>query len=372
MEYLNNIVKILDQFAPLALQEEYDNAGLLFGDPQSQVSSALLCLDITDDVLDEAVSNDCQLVISHHPLVFRGLKKINTNRQVDRLLVRAIRENIALYAMHTNLDNLSNGVSMALANKLELSECKVLRPLPGKLCKLVTFCPDIHLSDGSYVPDVVRNALFEAGAGFIGKYDSCSFNISGEGSFRGLEGTDPFIGTKGEQTVQKEVRIETILPVFLQEEAVRHLIQAHPYEEVAYDIYPLLNLYNDAGPGIIGTLPVDMKQKEFLLFVKEQLGILCIRHTGCNLPTLNKIALCGGAGSFLIRDAMAQNADAFLTADLKYHDFFETDGKLMLADIGHFESEQFAIDLLYEFVLKNFSTFAILKTKVITNPINYF
>jgi dinuclear metal center YbgI/SA1388 family protein len=369
---IKTIIAALDKMAPPMLQEDYDNSGLIYGDPEAEITGALICLDITEAIIDEAINNNCGLIISHHPLIFRSIKKLIPDHFTSKILIKAIQEEIAIYSIHTNLDNSRLGVNQMLADKLELENCRILKPQKDILKKLVTFCPDIHLSDGSYVPDVVRQALFNAGAGFIGNYDSCSFNMQGEGTFRGLEGTDPFIGTKGELTSQKEIRVEIIFPVYYQKQVIEALLNSHPYEEVAFDIYPLDNTFEGAGAGLIGELSIPAKETELLAFVKEQLGLQVIKHTGLLNRKINRIAICGGAGSFLIHDAIKADAEVFLTGDLKYHDFFEADGKLLLADIGHFESEQFTIDLLYEYLIKIFNNFAFQKTKLKTNPINYF
>ena len=369
---IKNIISALDKLAPPMLQEDYDNSGLIYGDPEKEVNGVLLCLDITEPIIEEAINNNCQMIISHHPLIFRSIKKFIPDHFTSRILIRAIQEEIAIYSIHTNLDNVRLGVNHMLAEKLELENCKILKPQKGLLKKLVTFCPDIHLSDGSYVPDVVRQALFNAGAGYIGNYDSCSFNIHGEGTFRGLEGTDPFIGTKGELTSQNEIRVEIIFPAYHQRRVLEALLKTHPYEEVAYDIYPLDNVFEGAGAGMIGDLTVPSKETELLTFIKDQLGLPFIEHSAFINKKVSRIAICGGAGSFLIQDAIKAHADVYLTGDLKYHDFFEADGKILLADIGHYESEQFTIDLLYEYLIKIFNNFAFQKTKLKTNPINYF
>jgi dinuclear metal center YbgI/SA1388 family protein len=369
---IKQIIESLEKLAPPMLQEEYDNAGLIWGDPEKDIEGVLICVDITDEIIEEAISHNCQLIISHHPLIFRPIKKLSVSHYTGRLLIRAVQEDIAIYSIHTNLDNVLLGVNHMLAEKLELENCRILKQQRGLLKKLVTFCPDIHLSDGSYVPDTVRAAIFNAGAGNIGNYDSCSFNIGGEGTFRGMEGTDPFIGTKGELTSQKEIRVETIFPVYQQVRVIEALLSTHPYEEVAYDIYPIDNAFEGAGAGMIGDLTVAMRESDFLGFVKEQLGLNIIRHSPFRNKKVMRIAICGGAGSFLIKDALIAHADVYLTGDLKYHDYFEADGKILLADIGHFESEQFTIDLLYEYLIKNFNNFAFQKTKLNTNPINYF
>lgn len=371
MMKIKDITNYLEEIAPPSFQESYDNAGLIYGDSNKTIDKALVCLDLTEDVLNEAVSAGADLIISHHPIVFKGIKKLTGKNYVEKILIKAIQKDIAIYAIHTNLDNVINGVNERISQNLNLKNIQVLRQVKGQLKKLVVYCPDIKMSDGQYVPGMVRNAIFEAGAGFIGDYDSCSFNSDGLGTYRGLEGTNPFIGTQGNTNVQKEVKIETIFPSHLEQKIISKMIEVHPYEEVAYDVYPLENSNTKLGAGIFGELAFEMDEKEFLKFVKEKMKVKVIRHTRFLNKTISKIAVCGGSGSFLLPDAINKNADVFISADFKYHDFFDADGKILIADIGHFESEQFTIDLIHDLLIKKFPTFAVSKTKVITNPINY-
>jgi len=361
---IQSIINCLERFAPLGLQEDYDNSGLLIGNKNKDIQKALIALDITEEVLQEAIENQCELIISHHPLIFKGIKKLNGNNMVERLVIRAIQADIAIYAIHTNLDNVHQGVNAMLGQKLGLTDLKILSSKPSGLKKLVTFCP---LEQA----EKVRNAIFNAGAGHIGKYDNCSYNISGEGSFRALEGANPFVGKMGEIHFEKEVRIETIVPEHILNQVVATMIEAHPYEEVAYDIYPLENPNNNAGAGMIGTLTKEVSAKEFLLKVKKQLGSPAIRHNYLVERMVKKIAICGGSGSFLIPEAYKAGADIFITGDLKYHDFFEYKNEMTVADAGHFETEQFTKELLYSILNKNFPTFALQISKINSNPISF-
>ncbi len=358
-----DIIEALEAHAPLMLQESYDNAGLICGDRQDTVEKVLITIDITRDVLEEAKTRRCGLIISHHPLIFKPLKNLTGINEVQRLVIDAIRHRISLYAVHTNLDNVHQGVSFALAEKLGLTRLRVLKPAEGMLRKLVTFCPKDHA-------ERVRQAIFDAGAGHIGNYDCCSFNVSGQGSFRGGEGSNPFTGKAGQLHVEDEIRIETIFPAWLESSLLSAMKAAHPYEEVAYDIYPLENKHQRAGSGMIGALKEPMEETTFLAMVKETAGSGVIRYTGIRNRPVKKVAVCGGAGAFLIRQAIQSGADAYITGDLKYHDFFETEGRLLLADIGHYESEQFAKALIYSIISQKFPNFAALISDYSTNPVN--
>ncbi len=361
---LSEITSYLNSQFPLALQESYDNCGLLIGDTDTIISGALICLDITEEVLEEAIKKKCNLVVSHHPLIFSGIKSLTGRTDTERLVIKAIRQNIAIYALHTNLDNHHNGVNHFLCSKLGILKPEILKPLPDKLRKLVTFCPTSHAVK-------VRDAIFDAGAGHIGNYDCCSYCTSGEGTFRALSGADPFVGEPWKLHTEPELRIETIFPAFLENNLISALKKAHPYEEVAYDIYPLTNNLESVGAGMIGTLSQAIDAEEFLLSVKEILQIGCIRHTNLKNKKIQRIAVCGGSGSFLINDAISCNADIYMTGDIKYHEFFTPENKMILADIGHFESEQFTKELIYNFLKKKFTTFALFISGTNTNPVNY-
>ncbi len=355
--YLNN------EIAP-TLQESYDNCGLLIGDSDMDITGILVCLDITAEVFDEAAEKNCNLIISHHPLIFSGLKSITGRDETERLVIRAVRANVAVFALHTNLDNHHKGVNHFLCEKLGILDVEILKPVADKLRKLVTFCPTMYA-------DKVRDALFAVGAGHIGNYDYCSFSSKGEGTFRAQDGAEPFVGEIGKLHVEPELRIETIFPDFLENRIISALIQAHPYQEVAYDIYLLKNINRQVGAGMIGILPQAIAAEDFLLQVKQILQIGSIRHTGFQKKLVQRIALCGGSGSFLINDAIRCKADIYMTGDIKYHDFFIPGDKMILADIGHYESEQFTKELIYTLLKKKFTTFALFNSGINTNPVNY-
>jgi dinuclear metal center YbgI/SA1388 family protein len=361
---LSEITSYLNSEIPLSLQESYDNCGLLVGNANSEITGVMICLDINEEVIDEAIEKKCNLIISHHPLIFSGIKSLTGRTYTERIVIRTLKENIAVFALHTNLDNHFEGVNDFLCRKLGILNAEILRPIQGKLRKLVTFCPLSYAS-------LVREAIFNAGAGQIGNYDSCSYNSTGEGTFRALAGSTPFVGEQGELHTEPEMRIETIFPAFLENAVITALKQAHPYEEVAFDIYPLTNIHHRIGAGMIGTLPQEINAEEFLIDVKKNLQIGCIRHTNLKNKKVQRIALCGGSGSFLINDAIACNADIYMTGDIKYHDFFIPENRMILADIGHFESEQFTKELIYTLLKKKFTTFALFISGTNTNPVNY-
>jgi len=362
---LSQLTSYLESLAPLAYQEDYDNAGLIVGQPDQEIHQALISLDCTEAVVDEAIATNCQVIVSHHPIVFRGLKKFNSKTYVERVVEKAIRNNIALYAIHTNLDNVVTGVNARICETLGLKNCRILAPKHNSLKKLVTYVPVSHA-------DEVRNALFNAGAGNIGNYSECSFNAEGTGTFKGNDYTDPYVGEPGKRHLENEIRIETIYPAVLESKILMALVLAHPYEEVAYDLYGLTNPNQQVGAGMIGELDIPVEEEEFLYHIKEKMHAHVIKHTAFTRRHIKKVAVCGGAGGFLLKQAIAAGADIFITADYKYHEFFDAEGKIVVADIGHFESEQFTQQLLYEIIQKKFTTFALRLTEVNTNPVKYF
>jgi dinuclear metal center YbgI/SA1388 family protein len=362
---VKEVVRVIEESVPLSYQESYDNSGLQIGDPRQEISSILLTIDITEEVIDEAIASGANLIVSHHPLIFGGLKRITGSNYVERCIVKAIQNNIALYACHTNIDNIISGVSFRMAAKMGLANIKVLAPLEGALLKLVVFVPANHAGD-------IRKAIFAAGAGHIGEYDCCSFNTEGAGTFRASEQAHPFVGEIGKLHTEAEVRIETILPKPIQHKVISAMLKAHPYEEVAYDIYPLANKFSNAGSGAIGNFENPMDETAFLTHLQKTFQVGAIRHTNLSGRKVSKVALCGGSGSFLFKDARNAGADAFVSGDFKYHQFFDADNRIMIADIGHFESEQYTTEIFYEILIKKFPSFAIRFTKVKTNPIKYF
>ena len=362
---LIEITNYLESIAPLNYQEDYDNSGLLVGNVNDEITAALVALDCTEQIVDEAIAKQCNLIITHHPIVFKGLKKFNGKTYVERVVLKAIKHNIALYAIHTNLDHVQNGVSGEICKRLGIVNGKILSPKGGLLKKLVTFCPTASA-------DEVKRALFSAGAGNIGNYSECSFGNEGIGTFKGNEESNPFVGERGVQHQEAEQRIEVIFKVQDERKILVSLLENHPYEEVAYDIYPISNTLATVGAGMVGWLPEEMEASAFLRHVKENMNVKVIRHTALLTKKINKVAVCGGSGSFLLKDAIAAGADAFITADFKYHEFFDAEDKLVICDIGHYESEQFTSNLLIDNIQEKFRNFAIRLTEHNTNPINYF
>jgi len=359
---LSDILRVLEKFAPPVLQEDYDNSGLLIGKASNEIHKALVSVDLTEEVLNEAISKSANLIISHHPIIFGSLKRLNASNYVERIVEKAIKNDISIYALHTNFDNTIKGTNSYIANKLGLNNLKVIKPTKNILKKLAVFCP---ISEA----EKVREAIFKAGAGHIGDYDSCSFNIKGQGSFRAGENSNPHVGKIGKLHFEDEVKIESIFPDFLKAKIISKMIDAHPYEEVAYDIYPLENSYDKIGSGIIGELINEVEEEEFLKKIKKITNSKCIKHTNLIGNPIKKVALCGGSGAFLIKNAKALSADIYITGDLKYHDFFEADNKMIIADVGHYESEQFTKDLIISIIKENFSKFAVLKSEINTNPV---
>ena len=361
---LQDLCSYLDTVVPLSFQEGYDNSGLQVGRPDKTINSALLTLDVTEEVIEEAIIDRCDIVISHHPVLFTGIKKITGRSLTERILIKAIRNDISIYSSHTNLDAISNGVSFKMAQKAGLQNVKVLSPLKNQLLKLVVFIPEDHLSK-------VSEALFDAGAGVIGNYDRCGFTVNGTGSFRAGEETDPYVGEKGKTHFEKEVRFETILFKYQKEAVINALLDAHPYEEVAYDLYEVENDNINAGSGCTAELKEPLSEEDFLKMISVVFDAGGIRHSKTRGKMIKKIALCGGAGAFLLNDAIATNADAFVTGDIKYHTYFEAEDRILLVDCGHYETEKFSTEILYDLIIKKFPKFAVRFSKIKTNPINY-
>lgn len=362
---ISDLITIIEKFAAPELQEDYDNAGLITGMRSWDCRGVLCSLDVTPAVIQEAKEKNCNLVIAHHPIIFKGLKRINGNNYVEQVIIEAIKNDIAVYAVHTNLDNILLGVNGMIAKKLGLRNISILQPKKKMLRRLITFAPDDKAEE-------VRDAVFAAGAGQIGKYSECSFNSQGTGTFKAEKGANPYVGELGVRHHEKETRIEIVYPFFLENQVVDALVKNHPYEEVAYDIFTMDNVHFGIGAGILGELEQPAEEKEFLKLVKNIFGTGVIRHTELLSKPVKKVALCGGAGSFLIGKAVQMGADIYITSDVKYHEFFETHGRLVLADIGHYESEQFTTDLIHDLLAEKFPTFAVLKTGVNTNPVRYF
>ncbi len=362
---IQEITTFLESIAPASLQESYDNAGLITGNANWHCTGVLTSLDVTEAVVAEALTQNCNLIVAHHPLIFKGLKKITGNNYVEKTMIAAIKNDIAIYAIHTNLDNVMDGVNGKMADTLGLINRKILSPKKGMIKKLVTYVPHEFA-------EKVRTALFAAGAGGIGNYSECNFTIEGEGSFKPNHKANPFVGKAGERHIEKELRLETIYTEWKEKGLLKALKAAHPYEEVAYDISTIDNDHQEIGAGLVGELAEPVSATAFLQQLKIAFKLKVIRHTPLIDQPITTIALCGGAGSFLIPAAIQSGAQFYVTGDVKYHEFFEADKKLVIADIGHFESEQYTVDLLFDILKEKFHNFAVLKTGVTTNPVNYF
>ena len=362
MVKIKDIANALEMFAPLPLQDGFDNAGLQIGLTEAEVAGVLLCLDVTEAVVDEAVALGCNLIVSHHPLIFSPLKRITGSNYVERCVIKALANGIAIYSAHTNIDNAPGGVNYRIAEKLGLQNVRILVPKEDALLKLAVYVP-------VSAADAVRNALFEAGCGNIGNYDSCSYNVEGFGTFKANEGCNPFCGEVGELHREGEVRIETVLPAYLKNKVVAALLKAHPYEEPAYDIYPLKNSWGSVGSGVIGELPAECDELELLQCVKERFAVGCVRHTPLLGKAVKRVALCGGAGGSFAGAAMAAGADVYITGEARYHDLFSYTGKMLVAVIGHYESEQYTMDIFKEIILGACPGIRVVTTTVNTNPL---
>lgn len=362
---IKDITSFLESYAPLGSQASYDNCGLIVGDPNTEVTGALVCLDCTEEILEEALELGANLIIAHHPIVFKGLKKLNGKNYVERTVIKAIKNDLAIYAIHTNLDHAIKGVNAEIARKLGIENPRILLPNEDVLTKLVVFTP------ADYVRNVEK-AMFEAGAGRIGNYAECDFLTEGIGAFKPLEGADPFEGKIGSRTKTEETKVEVMVSNHILSQVVSAMIEAHPYEEVAYDLIPLKNVNKEEGSGMYGELKDPVDALTFLAKLKQTFHCGVVRHTELTEKTIKTVAFCGGAGSFLLPHALRKKADIYITGDYKYHEFFDADGQIIIADIGHYESEQFTTNLIVDVLTENFAKFAVHNTRVNTNPINYF
>ncbi|WP_242918979.1 Nif3-like dinuclear metal center hexameric protein [Pontibacter liquoris] len=364
MATIKEVIEKIEQLAPLPYQESYDNAGLQTGNPATDVSGVLVTLDCNEAVLEEALKKGCNLVVAHHPVIFKGIKQLTGGNYVERTIIQAIQNNIAIYAAHTNLDNVVQGVNTKIADKMGLQQQRILVNKPQTLMQLVTFVPVSSTEQ-------VLQALHQAGAGNIGEYSNCSFQVQGTGRFLPSEQANPTIGKPGKAEEVAENRLEVIFPAHRQHAVMAALKKAHPYEEVAHYLYALENQNQEAGIGVLGELPKALSEEAFLAYLKSKMQLQGMRYTSVGARPIKKIAVCGGAGSFLIKDAIRQGADALVTGDVKYHEFFDADSKIMVADIGHYESEVFTKEIFYDVISKNFPNFAVYLSEVNTNPIRY-
>ncbi|MDR3260359.1 MAG: Nif3-like dinuclear metal center hexameric protein [Tannerella sp.] len=361
---IKDILNELEALAPLPLQEGFDNAGVQVGDVSREATGVLLCLDVTEAVVDEAITKGCNLIISHHPLAFKPFKSLTGRTYIERCLIKTCKHDLVIYAAHTNLDNAVGGVNYRLAEQIGLQQVRILSPQKNALLKLVVFVPETHA-------EAVRNALFDAGAGHTGHYDACSFNLNGEGTFRAGENCRPFCGEIGKLHHEKEIRIETILPAFRKSAVMGALLSVHPYEEPAFDFYSLSNTWDTAGSGIVGELPENEDESFFLQRIKKRFRAACVKHSAFTGKPVRKVAVCGGSGAFLIPEAIAAGADVFITGEARYNDFYDVEDKLLLAVIGHYESEICTKDIFFDVISKKFPTFAVQVSNTDSNPIKY-
>lgn len=360
---IDTVINFLEEVAPLSLQEDYDNSGLLVGNKEKRLTSALITLDCTEKVVQEAIKKKCNLIISHHPIIFHPLKRLTPDTDVERAVIRAIKNNIAIYTAHTNLDNVKNGVNKKIADVIGLTNLQILSPKENLLRQLVVFCP-------KEATENVRDSLFKAGAGYVGKYDRCSFTSEGKGTFRASKECNPYAGKIQKIHLENEDRIEVVFPKNLEANIISEMRKTHPYEEVAYQIYSLENVFHDVGAGMFGDLPQPIDSKIFLKRLKKSMKTDCLKYTDLVKKQIKRVAICGGSGSFLIKKARDACADIFISSDFKYHEFFDS-SDMMIVDIGHYESEQFTKELIHDLLSKKFSNFAFLLSKINTNPINY-
>jgi len=361
---VQDVIDYLEELAPLQYAEDFDNVGLLVGNKDTKVTSILVTLDTTEDLIDEAIAKKCNLIISFHPIIFKGLKKLTGKTYVERIVIKAIQNNIAIFSIHTALDNALQGVNDIISNKLGLKNKKILMPQKGSIKKLTTYVPEKNA-------ETLRQSLFNIGAGNIGNYDSCSFNSEGIGTYRGNENSNPVIGEKGKLHHEREVMIAVTFLKHLESKVLNCLFESHPYEEVAYEVTTLDNYNQQIGIGMLGELDKATNPKEFLEYVKQTMNVSCIRHTKILDKPIKKVAVLGGSGSFGIQAAKNSGADIYITSDLKYHDFFTAEDQIILADIGHYESEQFTKNFLVEYLSKKITNFAVVLSMTNTNPVKY-
>ena len=361
---ISDIIHEIELIAPPPLQDGYDNSGIQVGNKADECTGVLLCVDVTPDIVEEAVNRRCNLIVSHHPLIFRGLKRLTGSTPAERSAIKAIENKIVIYSCHTNLDNAPDGVSHEMARRLGLSKVSILQPQEGRMMKLITMVPHSHV-------ETVRSSLFTAGAGTLGNYDSCSYGVMGEGTFRAIDGANPYVGSLHSIHTEPETRLEILLPSWLQSKIERVLLDAHPYEEPAYDFINLANNCRHAGSGVIGTLTTPVSAEELIQRVKSAFDADMVRCTSLPQSPLSRIAMCGGSGAFLIKNAIAAGAQAYITSDVKYHDFAEYCNDIFIIDIGHYESEQCTKDIFYHVISKKFSNFAVCYSEKEKNPINY-
>ena len=364
MVLIQDVCNHLESIAPSSYQESYDNSTLITGNYTTEVIGILLSLDCTEEVVDEAIEAGCNLIVAHHPIAFKGLKSFTGKNYVEKTIIKAIKNDIAIYSCHTNLDHVYNGVNKKICDKLELINTKVLVPKSDTLKKLTVFVPNNNVQD-------LLNALHNAGAGNIGNYEQCSFKTNGIGSFKPTANATPYIGALNKLEHVEETKIELIVPTPSLNKVIEAMYLNHPYEEVAYYLTSLENVNEEIGSGMIGSLKNKMNPSEFIAHLKQRMNLKVIKHTRFISNEIKNIAVCGGSGSFLLKNAIIKKADVYITSDFKYHEFFDAEDKIIIMDIGHYESEVFTKDLFYEIISKKFTNIAVRLSEVNTNPIVY-
>jgi dinuclear metal center YbgI/SA1388 family protein len=361
---VKEVTDILEKLAPLGQAEDFDNVGLLVGRDDAQVTGILVTLDTLEIVIDEAIAHNCNLIVSFHPIIFGGLKKLTGTNYVERVVIKAIHNHLAIYSMHTALDNVVLGVNAKICEVLGIKKAKILIPKKGTIKKLTTYVPLDNAQS-------LKEALFEAGAGQIGNYSHCSFCTDGVGSFRAGQDAKPVKGKIGTTHYENETQLSVIFSSVDQKKILKGLFENHPYEEVAYEVYTLENTDANIGLGMIGQLEAPVEEIDFLKQIKQKMGAKGIRHSRPLGRKIKKIAVLGGSGAFAISAAKAAGAELFITADVKYHQFYQGENEMMIADIGHYETEQFTKNLLVDYLKEKIPNFAVRLSESQTNPINY-
>lgn len=361
---LKTLIRELENWAPPAYQEAYDNSRLLTGHSEMEITGVLISLDCIESVVDEALANNCNVIVAHHPILFSGIKSLTGKNYVERTLIKAIKNDVAIYAIHTNLDNVISGVNHKIAEKIGLKNTKILAPATGKLMKLETACPEEAV-------EPIKQAVFEAGGGNIGNYADGWFGVQGTAGFKPKAGANPSIGSIDHYMSKPEMKLEFVFPSHLQQGILQALKKVHPYEEFDYKIIRLENTNQEVGAGLVGDLSMPENTDDFLRRIKAVFGCGVIKYAGKKPSKINKVALCGGAGFFLLHAALSAGADVYITADVKYHEFFDAENRILLADIGHYESEQFTKELIADKLSAALGDLTLLVSNTDTNPVNY-
>ena len=361
---VKDIIKLLDDKYPFCYAEDYDNVGLIIGDEQNKVKGIIVCLDAIESVIDEAIEKNCNVIVSFHPIIFEGLKKITNTNYVEKAVNKCIKDNISLISIHTAMDNSIVGVNKIICDKLKLNKTRILIPKKGTIKKLTTYVPEKNLED-------LKNKLYTSGAGTIGNYDECSFSVKGIGTFKGNSKSNPIIGKKGSQTKIEEVKVTFTFPAHKEQQVLQTLKINHPYDEYAFEIISTENINKDIGLGMIGELDKGMSENEFINYIKIKMNTKIIRHSELTGRSIKTVAVLGGSGSFAINNAISENVDVYITSDLKYHDFFKADKKILLTDIGHYESEQYTKNAIHTYLTEKITNFAIVLAETNSNPVKY-